>query len=90
MGNYHRDFGNSSSSDRCWRFEYGAFLMTNPTLGPIRIDHNAIKARAKIVREALDTLSMDTNISIEEHWALGKLLRVASETTLARLGRMLK
>lgn len=60
------------------------------TLGPIRCDPNAEAGRAKIVRDALEHLAMDKALTVEEHWALNKLRRIASDTTLARLGRMLK
>lgn len=46
--------------------------------------------RATLVRNALSTLHMSDAITIEEHWAIGRLLDVCSDATLATLGRMLR
>lgn len=46
--------------------------------------------RANQIREAMAVLAMDRTITIEEHWALNKLARIASDELLARLGRMLR
>lgn len=60
------------------------------TLGQILCDPNAEAARAKIVRDALEAMGMRPECTIDEHWAFNKLARIASNETLARLGRMLK
>lgn len=59
------------------------------TLGPIRVEPNAIAERARVVREALETLSVDAANAAEGE-ALAKLVFHASDETLAKLGRLLK
>lgn len=70
--------------------EFRSKTLDTSTLGPIKIERNNDTARAKMVRDALDALAMQSDITVEEHWTLGKLARIASDVTLARLGRMLK
>jgi hypothetical protein len=59
------------------------------TLGPIRVEPNAVAERARVVREALRSLSVDST-DRSECEALAMVVIWASDEALARLGRMLK
>lgn len=59
------------------------------TLGPIRVEPNAITERARVVREALLAAGADS-FSPTEMDALSHLADVARDETLAELGRLLR
>jgi hypothetical protein len=59
------------------------------TLGPIRVEPNAIAERARVVREALEHLRCRSGDYYEER-ALRFVISAASDDTLAKLGRLVK
>ena len=62
------------------------------TLGPVRVEHDADAARAKLVRDALNATAKGAIERDQEEAALWLelLAERADDTTLACLGRMLK
>lgn len=72
--------------------------MTRPldtaTLGPIRVEPNAIAERARVVREALRHIACDpaccAELPLQDRDLAWGLCTLASDETLAKLGRLLK
>lgn len=57
--------------------------------GPVRVDPDAIAARARIVREALIAVAAD-DPDVRVQLGLETMAEMASDETLAKLGRLLK
>lgn len=59
--------------------------------GPVRVDPDADAARAKVVREALMAVAVEPGArgTVVAH-SLRRLAHYANDTTLAKLGRLLK
>lgn len=60
------------------------------TLGPIKVDPNKMGTRAKMVRDAIHSLSLNPALTRDERHAFGLVSYYAKNETLDLLGRMLK